>query len=90
MAEAIQIQKAEGEESLDSYGRAHSDKLQNMARSMISGLYMLLRSVKMYDPENDIFEKPLAQLTEKTTVLLGRDALSRQIQARAQEPETVR
>lgn len=73
MAEGIQIQKAEGEESLESFGRAHSDKLQNMARAMVSGLYMLLRSVKMYDPENDIFEKPLAQLTENINQIIRTD-----------------
>jgi HD-GYP domain-containing protein (c-di-GMP phosphodiesterase class II) len=72
--QGIQIQKAEGEESLDSFGRAHSDKLQNMARSMISGLYMLLRSVKMYDPENDIFEKPLLQLVENINAIIRNDA----------------
>ena len=73
MADQIQIQKADGEESLDSYGRAHNEKLQNMARSMVSGLYMLLRSVKMYDPENDIFEKPLVQLTENINQIIRTD-----------------
>lgn len=71
--QGIQIQKAEGEESLDTFGRAHSDKLQNMARSMVSGLYMLLRSVKMYDPENDIFEKPLLQLVENINQIIRSD-----------------
>jgi HD-GYP domain-containing protein (c-di-GMP phosphodiesterase class II) len=73
MADGIQIQRSEGEESLDSYGRAHSDKLQNMARSLVSGLYMLLRSVKMYDPENDIFEKPLLQLVENINQIIRND-----------------
>lgn len=74
MADAISIQKADGEESLDQYGRAHSDKLQNLARSLVSGLYMLLRSVKMYDPTNDIFEKPLASLTETVNQIIRVDA----------------
>jgi HD-GYP domain-containing protein (c-di-GMP phosphodiesterase class II) len=50
------------EENVGEFGRAYSEKLQTLARGLVSGLYMLIRSVKMYDPENAVFEKPLLQL----------------------------
>ena len=50
---------ASEDENLDEFGREHYEKLQALARSMLSGLYMLVRSVKMYDPDNAVFEKPL-------------------------------
>ena len=74
MAESIQITSTQGEgEPLDQYGREHSDKLQQMARTLISGLYMLMRSVKMYDPENAVFEKPLSQLEEVINTIIRRE-----------------
>ncbi len=74
MADAIQIQKADAEgESVDSFGREHSEKLQVLARSLISGLYMLIRSVKMYDPDNHIFEKPLIQLQDAINDIIRRE-----------------
>jgi HD-GYP domain-containing protein (c-di-GMP phosphodiesterase class II) len=50
------------EENVGEFGRGYSEKLQTLARGLVSGLYMLIRSVKMYDPENAVFEKPLLQL----------------------------
>jgi HD-GYP domain-containing protein (c-di-GMP phosphodiesterase class II) len=50
------------EENVGEFGRGYSEKLQTLARGLVSGLYMLIRSVKMYDPENSVFEKPLLQL----------------------------
>lgn len=50
------------EEDLSQFGREHSEKLQTVGRQLISGLYMLVRSVKMYDPDNAVFEKPLAAM----------------------------
>src|SRR3712207_2630278 len=61
MADAIKITQAQTED-VDSFGREHSEKLQSLARALISGLYMLVRSVKMYDPDNSVFEKPLNAL----------------------------
>jgi hypothetical protein len=63
MAENLKITQAQNE-SIAEYGRAHSEKLQVLARGLVSGLYMLVRSVKMYDPDNAVFEKPLTQLQD--------------------------
>ena len=55
------------------YGREHNEKLQAMARGLVSNLYMLLRSVKMYDPENNVFDKPLSQLQEHINSIIRKE-----------------
>ncbi len=52
------------EEDVSQFGREHSEKLQALARQVLAGLYMLVRSVKMYDPDNAVFVKPLAALQD--------------------------
>ncbi len=61
------------QENLNELGRAHSEKLQGMGRALVSGLYMLIRSVKMYEPENAVFEKPLTQLQDLINQIVGRE-----------------
>ncbi|MBL8937237.1 MAG: hypothetical protein JNM69_21940, partial [Archangium sp.] len=75
MAENLQIAKASTGDSelLDSYGREHSEKLQGMARSLVSALYMLIRSVKMYDPDNTVFDKPLSQLQDNINQIIRKE-----------------
>ncbi|MFT3836446.1 MAG: hypothetical protein QM723_05555 [Myxococcaceae bacterium] len=74
MSDAIQITGANNEsESLDTFGREHSEKLQQMARTLISSLYMLVRSVKMYDPDNAVFDKPMAQLEDTINTIIRRE-----------------
>jgi HD-GYP domain-containing protein (c-di-GMP phosphodiesterase class II) len=58
---------------IDLFSRESSEKLQAMARSLVSGLYMLVRSVKMYDPDNAVFEKPLAQLQEAMNQIIRKE-----------------
>jgi HD-GYP domain-containing protein (c-di-GMP phosphodiesterase class II) len=72
MAENLKITQAQGE-STGEYGRAHSDKLQTLARGLVSGLYMLVRSVKMYDPDNAVFQKPLSQLQEIINQIVSKE-----------------
>jgi HD-GYP domain-containing protein (c-di-GMP phosphodiesterase class II) len=72
MAENLKITQAQTD-SADNYGRAHSEKLQVLARGMVSGLYMLVRSVKMYDPDNAVFEKPLSQLQELVNQIISKE-----------------
>jgi HD-GYP domain-containing protein (c-di-GMP phosphodiesterase class II) len=72
MAENFKITKEQNED-LDQLGRAHSEKLQGMGRSLVSGLYMLIRSVKMYDPDNAVFEKPLAALQENINTIITKE-----------------
>lgn len=59
--------------SPDAYAREHNEKLQTAGRTLISALYMLVRSVKMYDPDNHVFEKPLAQLQETMNQVIQKD-----------------
>ncbi len=75
MADNVQIAKAStsDNESLDSYGREHSEKLQAMSRSLVSALYMLIRSVKMYDPDNSVFDKPLSQLQDTINQIIRKE-----------------
>jgi HD-GYP domain-containing protein (c-di-GMP phosphodiesterase class II) len=42
----------------------HTERLQPQARQLIAGLYMLVRSAKLYDPSNDIFAGPLERFRE--------------------------
>jgi HD-GYP domain-containing protein (c-di-GMP phosphodiesterase class II) len=75
MADNVQISKASTGDSdlLDNYGRDHSEKLQGMARSLVSALYMLIRSVKMYDPDNAVFDKPLSQLQDNINQVIRKE-----------------
>ncbi len=57
----------------DAYAREHNEKLQTAGRSLISALYMLVRSVKMYDPDNHVFEKPILQLQEVMNGIIVKD-----------------
>ena len=59
----MQISKSDpNAERVDQFGRGHSEKLQTHGKNLLSSLYMLIRSVKLYDPENAIFTKPLELL----------------------------
>ena len=51
-------------------GRAYSKRLQEMSRAIVSGLYMLIRNVKLYDPDNAIFVKPLETFRESVNLLI--------------------
>lgn len=59
--------------SPDVFAREHNEKLQTAGRQLISALYMLVRSVKMYDPDNAVFEKPIAQLQETMNQVIQKD-----------------
>ncbi|QSQ26886.1 hypothetical protein JY651_19080 [Pyxidicoccus parkwayensis] len=72
MAENLKISQAQ-DENVNEYGREHNEKLQSLARSMVAGLYMLVRSVKMYDPENAVFQKPLHQLQDIINQIIGKE-----------------
>ncbi|HZX42456.1 MAG TPA: hypothetical protein VFE93_11515, partial [Myxococcaceae bacterium] len=55
------------------FGRDHSEKLQQLSRSVLSTLYMLVRSAKMYDPDNAVFERPLMSLQENLNLIISRE-----------------
>lgn len=71
-SDQLKINKG-AEEDVSSLGREHNEKLQGLARSLVSGLYMLIRSVKMYDPDNAVFEKPLHALQDTVNQIISRE-----------------
>jgi HD-GYP domain-containing protein (c-di-GMP phosphodiesterase class II) len=75
MADNFQITKASSveNEALDTYGREHSEKLQGMGRTLVFSIYMLIRSVKMYEVENAVFDKPLAQLQDTINQIIRKE-----------------
>src|SRR5262245_634658 len=62
------------DENFQEFGREHNVKLQVLGRSLLSGLYMLIRSVKMYDPENAVFQKPLQALMDCVNQIITRES----------------
>ncbi|MFP2960890.1 HD-GYP domain-containing protein [Myxococcus sp. 1LA] len=72
MADNLKITQSQ-DENTSEFGREHNEKLQGLARSLVAGLYMLVRSVKMYDPENAVFQKPLHQLQDIINQIIGKE-----------------
>ncbi|NOK03404.1 MULTISPECIES: HD-GYP domain-containing protein [Myxococcus] len=72
MADNLKITQSQ-DENTSEFGREHNEKLQSLARSLVAGLYMLVRSVKMYDPENAVFQKPLHQLQDIINQIIGKE-----------------
>ena len=64
---------AENQGATGDTGRDYSEKLQTLARQVVSSLYMLVRSVKLYDPDNAIFNKPLTQLQDTINQVIAVD-----------------
>jgi HD-GYP domain-containing protein (c-di-GMP phosphodiesterase class II) len=53
--------------------RGRDTKLQQLGRQTISTLYMLVRNVKMYDPDNDIFIQPFENLRNAINTIVAVD-----------------
>jgi HD-GYP domain-containing protein (c-di-GMP phosphodiesterase class II) len=53
--------------------RQYEEKLQVHGRTLIAGLYMLVRNVKLYEPENQIFSKPLEQIKDTINTIMAMD-----------------
>jgi HD-GYP domain-containing protein (c-di-GMP phosphodiesterase class II) len=73
VTESIKFSHGGMQEDVAEFGRAHSEKLQALARNVVSGLYMLIRSVKMYDPDNAVFDKPLGSLAESINAIIAKE-----------------
>jgi HD-GYP domain-containing protein (c-di-GMP phosphodiesterase class II) len=54
-------------------GHEQSERMQGWAKQLVSSLYMLVRSVKMYDPDNAIFGKPVELLRENVNQIIAKD-----------------
>jgi HD-GYP domain-containing protein (c-di-GMP phosphodiesterase class II) len=65
--------ESDANHSSDFFGREHNEKLQIAGRQIVSSLYMLLRSIKMYESENKVFDKPLGQLQETMNSVIQKD-----------------
>ena len=72
MAENLKISHLQPDNLVD-FGRDHSEKLQNLSRSVLSTLYMLVRSAKMYDPDNAVFDRPLMTLQDSLNAIISRE-----------------
>ena len=72
MTDSLKITQSQ-DENVGEFGREHSEKLQTLARQIISSLYMLVRSVKMYDPDNAVFEKPMRSLQETINQIITKE-----------------
>ncbi len=72
MAENLKITSAQTDNLVD-FGREHSEKLQSLSRSVLSTLYMLVRSAKMYDPDNAVFDRPLMTLQDSINAIIQRE-----------------
>src|SRR5262249_58628334 len=50
-----------------------SEKLQQRWGSVLTTLYMLVRSAKMYDPDNAVFERPLMSMQDTLNLIISRE-----------------
>ncbi len=74
MADKIRFQdKLEAAPERLDMARQYEEKLQVLGRTLIAGLYMLVRNVKLYEPENQIFNKPLEQLKDCINTIMAMD-----------------
>jgi HD-GYP domain-containing protein (c-di-GMP phosphodiesterase class II) len=60
-------------EKLDQAARDYSEKLQTFGKTLVSSLYMLVRSVKLYNPDNAVFARPLAALEEAVNAIIFKE-----------------
>jgi HD-GYP domain-containing protein (c-di-GMP phosphodiesterase class II) len=81
MADKLQIQ---AELQVDGHrlerARGYDHKLQELGRALLSGLFMLIRNARLYDPDNAIFLVPLEKLREVTnTIVTAEGSLNLQV-----------
>jgi HD-GYP domain-containing protein (c-di-GMP phosphodiesterase class II) len=57
-------------DSIES-ARSFDSKLQIQGRTLVNSLQMLVRNVKLYGPENEIFEKPLDKIRESINTIIA-------------------
>lgn len=69
MSDGFKIQ-GKGTEDINILGRGHSEQLQTLARTALSSIYMLIRSVRLYDPDNAVFQRPLETLRDTLNAIV--------------------
>ncbi len=72
MAENLKI-TGEGAETVAEFGREHTERLQIWAKQVIGSMYMLIRSMKLYDADNAIFGKPVELLRETMNQIIAKE-----------------
>src|SRR5437588_792717 len=50
---------------------AHSGKIAKLGANVVSTLYMLIRNVRLHDPQNAVFERPFAALRDAINTIVG-------------------
>ncbi|MBU54729.1 MAG: hypothetical protein CL920_39030 [Deltaproteobacteria bacterium] len=69
-------QKKSLEERRDEDAAARSErKFQELGRKIVGGFFMIIRSLKLYDIENDIFVKPLHELESAINWVVAKEGL---------------
>jgi HD-GYP domain-containing protein (c-di-GMP phosphodiesterase class II) len=69
----VELKKAGAQGAQGGPPRGRDTKLQQLGRQTISTLYMLVRNVKMYDPDNDIFIQPFENLRQAINTIVAVD-----------------
>ena len=74
MAEEIGLQQGfKVDDNQLENSRGYDKKLQDLGRSLVASLYMLIRNVKLYDSENAIFHRPLDQCRQTINTIVAMD-----------------
>lgn len=66
----VQLQKSAAQPA-----RGRESKLQSLGKQSVSTLYMLMRNVKMYDPDNEIFSQPFENLKQSVNTIVAIDGM---------------
>lgn len=66
-------QFSEGTEAQERKPKEADAKVQQYGKQLLTLLYMLIRTVKIHDPDNAIFEKPLTQLRDIINFIINKD-----------------
>ncbi|MCX7944072.1 MAG: hypothetical protein N2746_06145 [Deltaproteobacteria bacterium] len=65
----------EGAKRVEEKHREVDVKLQQYGKQLLTLLYMLIRTVKIHDPDNAIFEKPLMQMRDVINSIINKDGV---------------
>jgi len=66
-------QFSQGSPNPEKKSKEADAKTQQFGKQLLTLLYMLIRTAKIHDPDNAIFEKPLAQMRDIINFILNKD-----------------
>ena len=67
----VQVGKPAEDEVLEAAASLHHDKLQAHGRNLVASLYMMVRSVQLYDADNNVFVRPLDAACDTINLILA-------------------